>query len=344
MTKKILKGDELMLFKDGQSIALATSHSLTLTGDAIDENTKDFGLFGSKEINKITWEVTAEHLYSEYDYDALFDLMIAKTKFNVVFGQTNYDKNGLGERAYWENNTNKTYYSGIVFISSLTANANTGENSSFSMTLTGVGAITKNEIVSNISNPILMNAIYRSGASADTTRFTKEEANAVNANRLNVIANLLGNQVVSFDEFQYFTSITELPEGIFDSSKITSIVFPSSITNLYRRVFAYNTALTNVVLNDGLHVIRELAFRQCTGLTNVAIPSSVTHIKSYAFSGIPNLTITFEGSNPPQFTDGTPFDNVNTVTVRVPSGSLSAYRTALTNAFNSELQFTITGI
>ena len=166
MTKKILKGDELMLFKDGQSIALATSHSLTLTGDAIDENTKDFGLFGSKEINKITWEVTAEHLYSEYDYDALFDLMIAKTKFNVVFGQTNYDKNGLGERAYWENNTNKTYYSGIVFISSLTANANTGENSSFSMTLTGVGAITKNEIVSNISNPILMNAIYRSGASA----------------------------------------------------------------------------------------------------------------------------------------------------------------------------------
>lgn len=344
MVKKILRGNELMLFKDNHSIALATNHTLTLSGETIDENTKDFGLFGNKEIGKITWEITAEQLYSDSDYDSLFELMVAKTKFNVIFGQTNYDNNGLGNREYWESDQNKTYYSGTVFLSSLTANANTGENATFSATFTGVGAIMKNEVMTNTSNSIVMNAIYRAGASADSTYMTMEEAHAVTLAQLSQIATYIGNSTTTFDEFQYFTGITQLPEGIFKSSRITSIVFPSTITNTYKSVFAYNSVLSNVVLNQGLQVIRELSFRLCTSLTNITIPSTVTHIKSNAFSGIPNLTITFTSTTPPQFTDGNPFDNVSTVTVRVPASALSAYRTALSNAYSGDLLINITGI
>ena len=34
--KQILKGDELMLFKNKKSIAYATSHVLTITGNTVD--------------------------------------------------------------------------------------------------------------------------------------------------------------------------------------------------------------------------------------------------------------------------------------------------------------------
>jgi len=36
-----------------------------------------------------------------------------------------------------------SYYSGKAFVTSLTANANTGENATFSITLTGSGALVK---------------------------------------------------------------------------------------------------------------------------------------------------------------------------------------------------------
>jgi len=37
----------------------------------------------------------------------------------------------------------KNYYSGKAYVTSLTTNANTGENATFSITLTGSGALTK---------------------------------------------------------------------------------------------------------------------------------------------------------------------------------------------------------
>lgn len=142
----IIKGDELMIFKGSQALAYATSHTLTITGNTIDISSKDHGYWGASEVGNITWEATTENLYTENDYDALFQAMVAKTPIDIVFAKAaNYDADGLkdagtGVTPSW---TKGLGYKGKAVISSLTANANTGENATYSATFTGVGALTK---------------------------------------------------------------------------------------------------------------------------------------------------------------------------------------------------------
>lgn len=141
----IIKGDELMVFKGGSALAYATSHTLTITGNTIDIASKDNGYWGSSDIGNITWEMSTENLYTDSDYDALFTAMVNKTPVTLVFAKAgNYDVNGLasegGSVQAW---TSTGGYTGSAVITSLTVNANTGENATYSATFTGKGAITK---------------------------------------------------------------------------------------------------------------------------------------------------------------------------------------------------------
>ena len=163
MAAKIIKGDDLMLFinvstgatPDYRSIAYATSHVLTLSAEATDTSTKDHGIWGGSEINKITWEITSENLYSTAAFNNLFDKMIGREAIKVVFGLEHEDKiQGQsvvdGDYNYWTpdyvtGNTGNSYFQGEAYITSLVANANNGENATFSITLTGKGGITKEE-------------------------------------------------------------------------------------------------------------------------------------------------------------------------------------------------------
>lgn len=144
----IVKGDELMLFDaQGNALAYATSHVLTITGNTTDISSKDHGFWGAVETGSITWELTTENLYTDSDYDKLFDIMVAGEPVTVAFAKaSNYDVNGLtscgGDVAAWTADTTN-YRSGLAVITSLVANANTGENATFSATFTGSGALTK---------------------------------------------------------------------------------------------------------------------------------------------------------------------------------------------------------
>ena len=148
MSTTIVKGDELMLFDaSGNALAWATSHTLTLTGNTIDVATKDHGFWGASEIGNITWELTSENLYCDDNYDDLFDKMIAKEPVTVAFAKcSNYDPDGLvsvgGNVQAWTADT-INYRSGLAVITSLTVNANTGENATYSVTFTGSGPLTK---------------------------------------------------------------------------------------------------------------------------------------------------------------------------------------------------------
>lgn len=141
----IVKGDELMLFKEGKSLAYATSHTLSITGNTIDISSKDHGYWGASEIGNITWEITSENLYVDSEFDGLFTAMVAKTPITVTFGHPdNYNANGLGDSsANWipDASVGAKYYQGPAIITSLQANANTGENATYSITLTGNGAL-----------------------------------------------------------------------------------------------------------------------------------------------------------------------------------------------------------
>lgn len=146
---KIIQGRDLMLFdNDGHSYAYATNHTLTMTAETTDISSKDHGIWGASEVSKYTWEITSENLYTVDAYDEMFDAMIAATPITVRFGlkteQVDMSKNVAdGDLAlpYWTSQS--SYYEGKVIITSLTANANNGENATFSVTLTGTGSIKK---------------------------------------------------------------------------------------------------------------------------------------------------------------------------------------------------------
>lgn len=143
--KNITKGDQLMLFVAGKSIAFATAHTLTLTANTTDIASKDHGIYGAKDVSTISWEITTENLFAESDYATLVDSMLTGQPVDVVFANAaSWVKNGIDNSTKtWTPDTKSTQLSGKALITSLTANANTGENATFSATFTGVGAITK---------------------------------------------------------------------------------------------------------------------------------------------------------------------------------------------------------
>lgn len=146
MAQNIIKGDDLMLFDSaGKSLAYATAHTLTITASASDVSSKDHGIWTGNEVNKISWEITSENLYTDTAYDDLFTKMTAREAITVYFGHKNETGTGTvvdGDYENWTGKADGCYY-GKAYITSLTANANTGENATYSLTLTGSGKIVK---------------------------------------------------------------------------------------------------------------------------------------------------------------------------------------------------------
>lgn len=142
----IVKGNDLMLFDaQGDSYAFATNHTFSVSAETSDTSSKDHGMWSGAEITKYSWEITSENLYTVSDYDKMFSAMIAGTAINVMFGlkaETDPTKTVVdGDYENWT--AGAGYYSGKAIITSLTANANNGENATYSVTLTGVGKISK---------------------------------------------------------------------------------------------------------------------------------------------------------------------------------------------------------
>lgn len=152
MANTIIKGRDLMLFNsDGHSYAYATNHTLSITAETSDISSKDHGVWGASEVSKYSWEITTENLYTVDDYDSLFNAMIAGSPITVRFGlkQTPADPtmtpaDGNLALPYWT--SQNSFYQGKVIITSLTVNANNGDNATYSLTLTGVGSISKTTV------------------------------------------------------------------------------------------------------------------------------------------------------------------------------------------------------
>lgn len=89
--------------------------------------------------------------------------------------------------------------------------------------------------------------------------------------------------VVSFDEFKYFTSVTEIPNACFQ----------------------HNTSLTSINIPDSVITIGGEAFGECDRLTSITIPNSVTTIDGFAFQYCKNLTSIVIGNSVISLGDGT---------------------------------------
>ncbi len=159
MANNIIKGRDLMLFNnDGHSYAYATNHTFSMTAETSDISTKDHGVWSAVEISRYSWEITSENLYTAEDYDALFTTMTSGEPITVRFGLKQTPDNpalnpadGNTALPYWS--SQNSFYQGKAVITSLTANANNGENATYSITLTGVGSIQKTTINTSSTNP-----------------------------------------------------------------------------------------------------------------------------------------------------------------------------------------------
>ncbi len=148
----ILKGSKLMVFLDGAPIGFATSHSLSMTTNTTQISTKDHGDFPSTIPQNITWEVSAENLYSNAGEDIYMKKMKAMSPITLVFAQaTEYstkaqepnpmpDTTG-GSRTPAEWTLGQKIAEGNALITSLSINAPAGDNATMSVTFTGTGEL-----------------------------------------------------------------------------------------------------------------------------------------------------------------------------------------------------------
>ena len=121
---------------------------------------------------------------------------------------------------------------------------------------------------------------------------SKEEAAAVTTLRvmnedMTVYASPFKNnaEIISFDELQYFTGLTEIADSAFYRCQtLQSVVVPNTLKIIKAYSFYYSPALTSVRLPEGLQKIGDFAFAVCTTLSNIHIPSTVTSLGTQAFS------------------------------------------------------------
>ena len=157
--------------------------------------------------------------------------------------------------------------------------------------------------------------------------------------------------ITSFDELQYFTGLTSIGVSAFSGcTRLTSVTIPnsvtsiekeafrgcrnlpsigipSSVTNIASMAFHYCYGLTSIEIPNSVTTIGSQAFSGCTGLTSIKIPSSVTTIGSYAFSSCTNLaSITVLAETPPTVGYSAFDDEVKSIPVYVPCGSVAAYQ------------------
>ncbi len=108
----------------------------------------------------------------------------------------------------------------------------------------------------------------------------------------------VASTITSFDEFEYFTGLTEIRNSTFSQcTALKSVTLPTTITSIGDFAFDGCAALENIVLNEGLTTIGRNAFEDYTGI--VTLPSTVTSIDSWAFTNCAGLKVSW--TTPPDY-------------------------------------------
>lgn len=146
--RKMKEGGNIMLFAyttgGYKSVAHASSHTLSLSADSEEINTKDAGGFAWTEPGKINWEISVDSFYTNEGYSFFMGKMLAKEDFKVCFGPKAESDDSpsvnLNSDGNWTPASSYVYY-GTVGITSLDWTAAQGSKSTFTATLVGKGSL-----------------------------------------------------------------------------------------------------------------------------------------------------------------------------------------------------------
>ena len=147
----VIKGNELMLFLNGESIAFATTHTLETTSETQDTATavatKDgnSSIWADPIVTGQSWSCTSENLIANEQegksFEDLMELKLNATEVELILAEKSSTSSQVPEGG-WTPKTGKGY-KGKAIITSISINAATSDNATFSVTFTGKGALTK---------------------------------------------------------------------------------------------------------------------------------------------------------------------------------------------------------
>lgn len=149
-----INGSDLMVFLKGtsdayNSIAFATSHSLSLSTETVETSSKDTGgKWVSQAPRKLSWSINTENLFAVEGegkvFDDLFTIWTNRTEVELVFAlEEDYETKADEVPTGGWTPVATGQYKGKAIITSLEVNAPNGDNATFTATFTGVGALTK---------------------------------------------------------------------------------------------------------------------------------------------------------------------------------------------------------
>ncbi len=124
-------------------------------------------------------------------------------------------------------------------------------------------------------------------------------------------------------------SVTKIGNEAFRAcSGLTSITIPNSVKTIGSKAFRECSGLKSITLPNSVTSIDSYAFAGCKNLSHVTIPSSVTYIGNYAFYSCSSLISVTVGRETPISIGSNVFNNIENVSLYVPTGSKSAYSSA----------------
>lgn len=153
--RQLKDGSNIMLFSytggSYKSIAHASSHTLSISTENEEINTKDSGAASWVTSSKYSWQISVDSFYTHDGYETFYNLITNPTsnQLKVCFGlKADAEINGTPSDVNkesdgnWTPNSSYIYY-GTVTVSSLDWTADAGSKSTFSATLDGVGGLSK---------------------------------------------------------------------------------------------------------------------------------------------------------------------------------------------------------
>lgn len=128
-----------------------------------------------------------------------------------------------------------------------------------------------------------------------------------------------GTNITSFDELQYFSGLTEIPESLFEQcGSLSSVTMPSTITDIGDYAFDSCSSLTSITIPNSVTVIGYQPFYGCESLTSAVIGNSLTSISEGFFEGCTGLTSVTLGSSVQEIHTNSFFECTSLSAITIP--------------------------
>ena len=176
--------------------------------------------------------------------------------------------------------------SGVVFGAGLKQIGNYGSSSGYDV-FGGCAGVTELTFT-GLSVPTLFSNTQLSTMSNLKTVYVPREAYELYVN--NYAARLpAGAQITPIADDEDFFIRGGVLLGYFGAGG--EVTIPPGVIEIGASVFQGNTAITRIILPEGLRMIRDRAFQNCSGINGtVEIPASVDYIMEQAFQGCVNIS------------------------------------------------------